>query len=216
MYLLQQQTGTSAISGFVPMSPRLSSPSHPGSGGQSPARSGGRGRGRGGVQRDTKLLGQTVRIIQGHYKGYIGIVKDATETTARVELNTDCKTISVDKTRLAIVRYANTTCCETSLIELMVPHLFIFLAYPCMVFVLFFSDSRRPGMSSRYDRTPSMTGATPMYGAGNRTPMYGSQTPQYEGARTPHYGSMTPSHEPGSMTPGRASAWDPSSANTPR
>ena len=119
MYLLQQQTGTSAISGFVPMSPRLSSPSHPGSGGQSPARSGGRGRGRGGVQRDTKLLGQTVRIIQGHYKGYIGIVKDATETTARVELNTDCKTISVDKTRLAIVRYAKTTCCETSLLELM-------------------------------------------------------------------------------------------------
>ena len=50
-----------------------------------------------------KMLGQTVRIIQGHYKGYIGIVKDATETTARVELNTDCKTISVDKTRLSVV-----------------------------------------------------------------------------------------------------------------
>ena len=65
-----------------------------------------------------KMLGQTVRIIQGHYKGYIGIVKDATETTARVELNTDCKTISVDKTRLAIVRYAKIACSKTSLLEL--------------------------------------------------------------------------------------------------
>ena len=32
--------------------------------------------------------------------GYIGIVKDATSTTARVELHTNCKTISVDISRL--------------------------------------------------------------------------------------------------------------------
>ena len=35
--------------------------------------------------------------------GYIGIVKDATETTARVELTSSCQTISVDKTRLSNV-----------------------------------------------------------------------------------------------------------------
>ena len=35
--------------------------------------------------------------------GYVGIVKDATETTARVELHSSCKTISVDRMRLAIV-----------------------------------------------------------------------------------------------------------------
>lgn len=35
--------------------------------------------------------------------GYIGIVKDATESTARVELHSSCKTISVDKTRLSNV-----------------------------------------------------------------------------------------------------------------
>ena len=34
------------------------------------------------------------------WKGYVGIVKDATESTARVELHTSCKTISVDRTRL--------------------------------------------------------------------------------------------------------------------
>ena len=35
--------------------------------------------------------------------GYIGIIKDATESLARVELHTNCKTISVDRSRLALV-----------------------------------------------------------------------------------------------------------------
>lgn len=35
--------------------------------------------------------------------GYVGIVKDATETTARVELHSSVKTISVDRMRLTIV-----------------------------------------------------------------------------------------------------------------
>lgn len=79
-----------------------------------------RGRGR----RDNELIGQTVRISQGPYKGqcqevesrdrrpapshlsscvfpgYIGVVKDATESTARVELHSTCQTISVDRQRL--------------------------------------------------------------------------------------------------------------------
>ncbi len=37
------------------------------------------------------------------FAGYIGIVKDATDATARVELHSSCKTISVDKTRLSNV-----------------------------------------------------------------------------------------------------------------
>ena len=61
---------------------------------------GGRGRGRGKSGRDTSLIGQTIRIAQGPYKGYIGIVKDATESTARVELHSSCNTISVDRSRL--------------------------------------------------------------------------------------------------------------------
>lgn len=61
---------------------------------------GGRGRGRGKVGRDMSLIGQTIRIAQGPYKGYIGIVKDATESTARVELHSSCNTISVDRSRL--------------------------------------------------------------------------------------------------------------------
>uniref|UniRef100_UPI0038D25B2E Transcription elongation factor SPT5 n=1 Tax=Homo sapiens TaxID=9606 RepID=UPI0038D25B2E len=50
-----------------------------------------------------ELIGQTVRISQGPYKGYIGVVKDATESTARVELHSTCQTISVDRQRLTTV-----------------------------------------------------------------------------------------------------------------
>jgi transcription elongation factor SPT5 len=41
------------------------------------------------------LIDQTVLISRGNYKGYLGIVKEATETTARVELHTNCKIINV-------------------------------------------------------------------------------------------------------------------------
>lgn len=56
-----------------------------------------------GTRRNLTLIGKTVRITQGPYKGYVGIVKDATDTTARVELHTKCQTISVDLVRLIVV-----------------------------------------------------------------------------------------------------------------
>ncbi|XP_031698007.1 transcription elongation factor SPT5-like [Anarrhichthys ocellatus] len=98
------------VGGFAPMSPRITSPMHHG-GGSSPQRGGGGGGGAGGGvggggmgrgrgRRDNELIGQTVRISQGPYKGYIGVVKDATESTARVELHSTCQTISVDRQRL--------------------------------------------------------------------------------------------------------------------
>ena len=93
---------------FIPQSPRLSSPAPHRTGGAGVGGRGGRrggggmGRGR-GAGRDTSLIGKTVRIVMGPYKGYVGIVKDATDDTARVELHTTCTTISVDRSRLQIV-----------------------------------------------------------------------------------------------------------------
>ena len=160
------------------MSPRISSPAHPASGGSSTPSGGtpgggGRGRGR-GAKRDTSLIGETVKIVGGPFKGkcitwsnekileheiniyyqvpssldrpsllceslksiltycadtglprcifhmpvkpgicdfvtgHIGIVKDCTDDTARVELHTNCKTISVDKNRLSSLKYVST------------------------------------------------------------------------------------------------------------
>ena len=147
-----------------------------------------RGRGRGGmVGRDRDLIGQTIKITQGPYKSHIGIVKDATETTARVELHSKCQTIMVDRSRIAIVGGPARGSISTY--------------------------TRTPNYSGT--GTPMYGANTP--GHGGRTPMYGSQTPMYEaGGRTPHYGSQTPSHgEDGSRTPGRSGAWDPTAANTP-
>ena len=47
-----------------------------------------------------RSIGQTVTIRRGPYKGLLGIVKEATDTTARVELHTKNKTVNVAKDAL--------------------------------------------------------------------------------------------------------------------
>lgn len=175
------------------MSPQVQSPMHPSGGrgrggfggGNRGFGGGGGGRGgggRGGVSRDREILGKTIKITGGPYKGAVGIIKDATESTARVELHSSCQTISVDRNHIAI---AGAPAKDGSV-----------------------SSFRTP------NRTPGYGSATPQY-IGSKTPLHGSQTPQYDiGNRTP-YGGMTPSHDAGSMTPRHESAWNPAIANTP-
>ena len=141
-----------------------------------------------GTRRNVSLIGKTVRITQGPYKGYVGIVKDATDTTARVELHTKCQTISVDLVRLNIVdnfKQMNRTPGGS------------FGSTPSQQ-----AGSQTPvaGLGSR---TPMYGSQTPMHD-GSRTPHYGSATPRYDGGQTPSHGG------------GHSSAWDPSSINTPR
>ncbi|ESO00069.1 hypothetical protein HELRODRAFT_192720 [Helobdella robusta] len=168
---------------FVPMSPRLSSPAHPGGG------SGGRGgRGRGGhnmiEKKNKSLIGRSVRIILGPYKSYVGIVKDTTESTARVELHTNCKIISVDISRLKVME-------DGALGS--------------------FSSYDKTPMTSQ---TPMHSGSrTPMYGSqtpmmdGSRTPHYGGSTPHYEsGSYTPGRSSAWDPGNPN--TPSRPNDFD--------
>ncbi len=115
-------------------------------------------------------------------------MKDATDTTARVELHTKCQTISVDLVRLAVVDNNNK------------------------------SSMRTPGGSFNTpaygSQTPSAGGSrTPLYGS--QTPMHdGSRTPMHYGGATPRYdGGATPSAD---RMGGSGSAWDPASVNTPR
>lgn len=52
------------------MSPRIQSPSHPSGGGDRGRGRGAAGAGRGGLnKRDREIIGQTVRIVQGPFKG---------------------------------------------------------------------------------------------------------------------------------------------------
>lgn len=52
-----------------------------------------------------RLIGKTVTIRKGPFKGVLGIVKNTTETTARVEMHSKAKTISVDKDELIVKEY---------------------------------------------------------------------------------------------------------------
>ncbi|KAI4797212.1 hypothetical protein KUCAC02_025255, partial [Chaenocephalus aceratus] len=148
------------VGGFAPMSPRITSPMHHG----------------GGRRRDNDLIGQTVRISQGPYKGYIGVVKDATESTARVELHSTCQTISVDRQRLTTMgakRHSGQTSTHGRT-------------------PMYGSQTPMYGTGSR---TPMYGSQTPVQEAGSRTPHYGSQTPLHDGSRTPgQSGAWDPSN----------------------
>ncbi len=106
------------------LSPRLASPAHSGFGGRTPQLGAGTPRSDGGASprlgggaggaggggnrqqrstRDRKLVGATVKIVKGPMKGHVGIVKDATESIVKVELHTNCQTISVDRNRIETV-----------------------------------------------------------------------------------------------------------------
>ncbi|XP_046859961.1 transcription elongation factor SPT5-like [Xenia sp. Carnegie-2017] len=172
--------------GFVPRSPRISSPAREAGGGTSASpsgRGGGFGRGRGRPGRDQTLIGKTIRISQGPYKGYIGIVKDATETTARVELHSNCKTISVDRSRINIVGAPS----RGGSVHSRTP--------------MYGSQTPMYGSQTPGSRTPMYGSQTPTHD-GSRTPHYGSMTPSHDGSRTPlHGGAWDPSS---SNTPARS------------
>jgi transcription elongation factor SPT5 len=47
-----------------------------------------------------RLVGVLVSVVKGPFKGYVGTVKDTNGPTARVELNTNNKIITIEKERL--------------------------------------------------------------------------------------------------------------------
>jgi transcription elongation factor SPT5 len=148
---------------------------------------GGRGRGR-GFGRDP-LLFKTVQITSGPYKGYIGMCKEVVnDETARVELHTTNKTVSVPREKIDLPGSGGR------------------------------SNTGRPAPSSGgYDGRATNRyegGRTPAYeGGGGRTPAYGAsgggRTPAWDsGSKTPAWdsSSKTPAWDSGSKTP----AWDAS------
>ncbi|CAK8694828.1 transcription elongation factor SPT5-like isoform X2 [Clavelina lepadiformis] len=161
------------VGSFAPMSPRIGSPARQdtgnrggGGGGGGGGGSAGRGRGRG--QRDMGIIGQTVRVRQGPYKGHIGVVKDATESTARVELHATCQTINVDRSRLQPTDQRRPGAGGRTSSYATTP----------------LYGSQTPMYGAGGSRTPMYGSQTPVH-EGNRTPHYGSQTPLQDGSRTP-------------------------------
>lgn len=121
----------------------------------------------GNIWRDQNLIGQTIRITSGPYKNAVGIVKDATECTSRVELHSSCQTISVDKKNLMIVRQQTNDGIITS---------------------SYFKTPTNMLVASGYSEgsTPVRGLITPNYDAGNCTPNFDNMTPSHVGSRTPN------------------------------
>ncbi|RYP83568.1 hypothetical protein DL769_001322 [Monosporascus sp. CRB-8-3] len=160
-----------------------------------------------------RLIGQTVTIRKGGWKGLLGRVKETTDTHARVELHTKSKIINVPKTDLMVRDSVNGREIKNY-------------------------DNRRPGgfsggSSTPRDRNPDWNGGsrTPMAGGPARTPAWktpsaaaGGRTPAWnragDGGRTPAWadGSRTVNPYDGSRTAygsgSRTPAWQ-SGAKTP-
>lgn len=145
------------------MSPRITSPLHPSAGRGAdggnhmmpPSAFGGRDR------QSAELIGKTIRIVKGSYKGHIGIVKDAIQSNARVELHSDCKTITVSMRNIKLADGGT---------------------IPDSAMGLNYSTRQTPAFSAT---TPSHGGRTPSH-MGSHTPMHdGSATPMHSTAQTP-------------------------------
>ncbi|KAG4101159.1 transcription elongation factor Spt5 [Neocallimastix lanati (nom. inval.)] len=145
---------------------------------------GGRGGGRGRRGRDS-ILGKTVTLKSGPFKGYLGIVKDCTDDMVRVELHTNSKIIPTERSNVQLQGENQD------------------------------NQNHYGGYSGRISdggRTPMYSGAktprTPSYRYDGSTP-----NPYSDGSKTPAWdaGSRTPGYSMGSKTP----AWDAdSSANS--
>ncbi|KAG0356522.1 transcription elongation factor spt5, partial [Gamsiella multidivaricata] len=197
------------------------------------------GRGRGG--RDP-LIDKTVTIIRGPHKGYLGIVKDATDTTARVELHTNCRIITVEKAKLAITNANGTTTPVSSMTDMnppSTPRAGNYGGYGGYGGMTPMRSGDMTPMHPSGSRTPAWNSGskTPAWNAGSKTPAWsassrtpnpyadGSRTPAWDaGSKTPHYGgssawdsgSRTPAHawDSGSRTPARGSAWGDSDSGS--
>lgn len=145
------------------MSPRIQSPSHPSAGRVDPGGNMMAANAFGGRDRQSQaLIGKTIRIVKGSYKGHIGIVKDAIQENARVELHSDCRTITVSMRNIKLADGG---------------------AIPESSFAAFaYSARQTPAYSAA---TPSHGGRTPSH-VGLQTPMHdGSATPMHPSGQTP-------------------------------
>lgn len=55
-----------------------------------------------GRQRESELIGQTVKVKKGRWKGYIGIIVDENEQKVKVEIHSQAKIVDVDRLHVAV------------------------------------------------------------------------------------------------------------------
>ncbi|KAJ7675048.1 hypothetical protein B0H17DRAFT_1016531 [Mycena rosella] len=168
-----------------------------------------------------RLIGVTVTIVKGPYKGYVGAIKDTNGPSARVELHTGNKVVAVDKEKLKR-RLDNGKLVD---LEGYYPGGGGGMPPPSQNR---FSSNFGANQNTPYG-APGPTGPSPTWGGG-RTPGWGdsARTPAWNptSSRTPNpYGQgadgKTPAWSTSSKTPnpyaagGRTPAWNTASSSTP-
>ncbi|KAG0615572.1 hypothetical protein M758_5G052200 [Ceratodon purpureus] len=188
---------TLSLNGNVLQSPRREFPynAHGGGGGHGGGHGGGGhggggyggGRG-GGRRREDSIVGRSVKIRLGPFKGYRGRVVDATDSTVRIELESQMKVVTVRREQLSEPGDSQTGLYNTT------PR-----------------ESPRYGAGSE---TPMHPSRTPMHHPAYMTPMRDPNfaTPSHDGMRTPMRDRAWNPHTP--MTPHRSNDWDDANPST--
>ncbi|KAI1000455.1 Transcription elongation factor [Podosphaera aphanis] len=171
-----------------------------------------------------RSIGQTVTIRKGPYKGLLGIVKETTDSYARVELHTKSKTVNVPKDSLGFRDTLSGKSIDPLSRGRPQTHSRGFEA-PDIGSRDVFGGASNGQFDGGRTPIPIGVGRTPAWGTsrtpgaadqGGRTPAWGnSRTPAVfdQGGRTPAWGSKTPAW--GSKTPAYQQASNDWSSRTP-
>ncbi|KAG5914161.1 transcription elongation factor spt5 [Claviceps capensis] len=172
-----------------------------------------------------RAINQTAIVKRGPYKGLLGIVKDTTDTHARVELHTKGKTITVPRDSLSFKDKTTGATIDINGRGRGAPEGASRGGGDRLP--AWQGSSRTPMSAGNFDRIPAWGSRTPAQ-AGGRTPAWkaqdysGSRTPAwadgsrtvnpYDGSRTAYgSGSRTPAWQSGARTPAVGDAFGPGS-----
>lgn len=118
------------------------------------------------------MLHKTVRIVRGPHKGLIGIVTDVAPSHARIELHTNCKTLTIPLTDIKEISATRQEYHSSqqhapggfSSSSMLTPRAAIYGAEtPAYI-------AQTPSGIYSGARTPALGGRTPHYGSGGETP----------------------------------------------
>ncbi|KAJ1508543.1 transcription elongation factor spt5 [Coelomomyces lativittatus] len=169
----------------------------------------------GGQRRRDPLLGATVKIHGGSFKGYMGIIKHLTNEYARVELHTNCKTVTVLRDKISL-RDETGTYSEPVDFPMNA-----FSAFSSSTPSLSFTPSFNSAASSQTPN-PYSSSSSNNYAPQTPNPHASAQTPNPHSGRYGNDGHRTPAWDAGSRTPHggdvhESNAWsadDPNPAHT--
>ncbi|CAM9620819.1 unnamed protein product [Chrysoparadoxa australica] len=122
-------------------------------------------------QRDDHLMGKTVKLVKGQYKGHLGVVVEVTESHVNVEMATKRKTITVSRAQVKPVGDKDGAFNRQGI-------------------------SASSG-ASMVPRTPALAAETPRHSGVPQTPTHAPATPAHDDVWRPT-GADTPAHTWGS------------------